>query len=306
MEIYDEAELSELELERQKNIIKNHEFMKSCGLNVKPLVYVRRAKVDLEKLYAYCSSDETDDEDGEWGVCSKDKKERNARFVPDFKRKVKNPVKFLENMKTKLVVTKSKSTSSLNKKVEKKKENEVAVVVRPQRAQRVNYRENSVPDDDDFIFCEQCNDLILGECTIHSYAYVDKSTCDNNNVKALATLPNGLEIRESLIPNAGLGVFTTRTFDVGVRFGPYQGKKVRKDIPKDHVDTSYMWEIMKDGLVAYYVNGKDESEGNWMRYINCSRAECEQNLVALQFQTEIYYRTYKKNETRAGVTSLVW
>jgi len=39
--IYDEAGLSELELRRQHNIIKNHEFMKSCGLTDEPLVYVR-------------------------------------------------------------------------------------------------------------------------------------------------------------------------------------------------------------------------------------------------------------------------
>ena len=31
MEIYDEDTLNEFELQRQKNIIKNYEFMKACG-----------------------------------------------------------------------------------------------------------------------------------------------------------------------------------------------------------------------------------------------------------------------------------
>ena len=31
---------------------------------------------------------------------------------------------------------------------------------------------------------------------------------------------------------------------MGVRFGPYQGGKVQKDIPKDDVDSSYIWEVV--------------------------------------------------------------
>jgi len=111
MEIYDESELTELELERQRNIIKNHEFMKSCGLLVKPLIFVRRCKIDLEKLYAYASSNDSDDQDDEWNGSStaKKKKESNSRFVPDFKRKVRNPIKYLENVKKKSVaITKTK------------------------------------------------------------------------------------------------------------------------------------------------------------------------------------------------------
>jgi len=185
MEIHDESELTELELERQRNIIKNHEFMKSC-------------------------------------------------------------------------------------------------------------------------FWEDCDEFYYGECTVHTSMLflADKTHHASDDKKSLATLPDGLEIKEILIPNAGLGVFATQNFDVGVRFGPYQGKKVRPDIPRDDIDTSYMWEIMKDGHVAYYVNRKDEDHGNWMRYINCSRVEVEQNLVAYQYHRHIYYRTYKPME--AGDELLVW
>jgi len=50
---------------------------------------------------------------------------------------------------------------------------------------------------------------------------------------------------------------------------------------------------MKEGKVVYYVNGKDERYGNWLRFINCSRTESEQNLVAFQYHGQIYYRAYK-------------
>ena len=50
---------------------------------------------------------------------------------------------------------------------------------------------------------------------------------------------------------------------------------------------------MKDGKFSHFVDGADESCSNWMRFVNCSRCEEEQNLVAFQFRGDIYYRSYK-------------
>ena len=61
---------------------------------------------------------------------------------------------------------------------------------------------------------------------------------------------------------------------------------------------------MKDGKISCYIDGKDEKYSNWLRFINCSRTESEQNLVAFQFYGEIYYRVYKKIEP--GKELLVW
>ena len=47
---------------------------------------------------------------------------------------------------------------------------------------------------------------------------------------------------------------------------------------------------MQDGEVRYYIDGKDENSGNWLRFINCARTEAEQNLVAYQYRNDIYYR----------------
>ena len=41
-----------------------------------------------------------------------------------------------------------------------------------------------------------------------------------------------------------------------------------------------------------------------MRFVNCSRVEQEQNMIALQFHGKIWYRTYK--DVEAGVELLVW
>ena len=52
------------------------------------------------------------------------------------------------------------------------------------------------------------------------------------------------------------------------------------------------------------MDGRDESKGNWMRFVNCSRSEDEQNLVSFQFRGKIYYRTYKP--ISPGKELLVW
>ena len=92
--------------------------------------------------------------------------------------------------------------------------------------------------------CEQCEDFYFGDCPVHGplFPLADKDCSDTEN-RSLASLPDGLEVRESNIPGAGLGVFSKRLFNSGTRFGPYEGKKVRPDIPKDDMDTSYMWEV---------------------------------------------------------------
>ena len=61
---------------------------------------------------------------------------------------------------------------------------------------------------------------------------------------------------------------------------------------------------MKEGKIAYYINGKNESHGNWMRFINCSRIEEEQNMIAVQYHGGIYYRVYK--DVHPGKEFLVW
>merc|ERR1739841_231412 len=49
-----------------------------------------------------------------------------------------------------------------------------------------------------------------------------------------------MEIRASHIENAGLGVFTTKSFTNGATFGPYQGEKLKRDVPRVGLDTSYI------------------------------------------------------------------
>ena len=61
---------------------------------------------------------------------------------------------------------------------------------------------------------------------------------------------------------------------------------------------------MKEGKIAYYIDGKDDEQANWLKYVNCSRTEDEQNLFSLQYHGSIYYRVYKP--IQPGDELLVW
>ncbi|XP_071481031.1 histone-lysine N-methyltransferase PRDM9-like [Diadema antillarum] len=153
------------------------------------------------------------------------------------------------------------------------------------------YKEDDVPDEDHYIFCEECNEIYEGECMKHPLVIIRDTTvpkgCKN---RARNTLPGGLVIGQSSIPGAGLGVKATEHIPKGHRFGPYEGDIVDAETG---FDSGYAWEVCLDGKPHHYVDSRSEETGNWMRYINCARNEAEQNLVSFQYLGQIYYRTFK-------------
>ncbi|XP_046863286.1 histone-lysine N-methyltransferase PRDM9-like [Xenia sp. Carnegie-2017] len=171
---------------------------------------------------------------------------------------------------------------------------------------RKNYTEEEVPDDDHYIYCEQCNDFYYGECPSHNFHIIEDSTMRSRKgtSNALKTLPEDLYVIPSTIPEAGMGVFANKKLEINTRFGPYRGEKVLLDDLEEGRDTSYMWEILQEGKIRYYIDGKDSTQGNWMRFVNCARSSDEQNIIAYQHHGEIYYRVYK--EIEADKELLVW
>ncbi|CAC5406667.1 PRDM7_9 [Mytilus coruscus] len=117
---------------------------------------------------------------------------------------------------------------------------------------------------------------------------------------SLATLPAGLSIRPSEIPEAGYGVFAERSFPKGTRFGPYSG-----EITQNVDDCSYAWTVVRDdNSVKRYVDGYYKNNSNWLRYVNCPRTVHEENLYVLQLNNEIFYVTYEC--ITPGTEFLVW
>ncbi|XP_017523905.3 PR domain zinc finger protein 14 [Manis javanica] len=117
-------------------------------------------------------------------------------------------------------------------------------------------------------------------------------------------LPEGLCLRQTMfgeVPH--FGVFCCNPIAKGVRFGPFQGKVVNASEVKTYGDNSLMWEIFENGRLSHFIDGKGGA-GNWMSFVNCARFPKEQNLVAVQCQGQIFYKSCK--EIYQNQELLVW
>ncbi|XP_060756693.1 histone-lysine N-methyltransferase PRDM9-like [Neoarius graeffei] len=160
------------------------------------------------------------------------------------------------------------------------------------------------PDDKDYLYCEVCKSFFLNKCEVHGPPLFIPDTPVPMGVpdRARQTLPPGLEIQKSSIPDAGLGVFNKgETVPVGAHFGPCQGELVNREEAKNSGDSSVVCRSMQ---CEEYINAKRETHVNWMRYVNCARNEEEQNLVAFEYQGRILYRCCRS--INPGQELLVW
>ncbi|XP_044857576.1 histone-lysine N-methyltransferase PRDM9-like isoform X1 [Mauremys mutica] len=152
------------------------------------------------------------------------------------------------------------------------------------------YVEINEPQDDDYLFCEACLTFFIDECSVHGPpAFIKDPIVETGQERRAAlTLPPGMRIGLSSIPQAGLGVWNEAdTLPIGVHFGPYDGRITEEE---EAAHNGYSWLITKGRNWYVYIDGKDETNANWMRYVNCARDEEEQNLVAFQYHGKIYYR----------------
>ncbi|XP_062858775.1 histone-lysine N-methyltransferase PRDM9-like [Trichomycterus rosablanca] len=164
--------------------------------------------------------------------------------------------------------------------------------------------EDEEDDDDDYLYCEECGTYFYNKCEVHGPALFIPDTPVPMGVedRARQTLPPGLEVQMSDVPDAGLGVFNMgETVPVGAHFGPYQGELVDRE---EAVISGYSWVICKSSQCEEYVDATKETHANWMRYVNCARNEEEQNLVAFQYRGGILYRCCQP--ITHGQELLVW
>ncbi|KAF0301927.1 Histone-lysine N-methyltransferase PRDM9 [Amphibalanus amphitrite] len=163
------------------------------------------------------------------------------------------------------------------------------------RRNTVNYREEEDLDDDDYIFCDECDREWEGDCPVHGPLEVVPDTKvpfdTGDPERDIKTRPEFLNPGRSKIPGANTGIWTEKDLPARLRFGPYEGI-VTAD-RRQATDSGYSWEIKKCRRVHHYVNAGDSSSSNWLRLVNCARFEQEQNLIAFQYKGQMYYRTYK-------------
>ncbi|OWK03981.1 hypothetical protein Celaphus_00014157, partial [Cervus elaphus hippelaphus] len=127
------------------------------------------------------------------------------------------------------------------------------------------YQEVSEPQDDDYLYCEECQNFFIDSCAAHGPpTFVKDCAVEKGHANRSAlTLPPGLSIRLSGIPDAGLGVWNEASdLPRGLHFGPYEGQ-ITDD--EEAANNGYSWLITKGRNCYEYVDGKDTSWANWMR-----------------------------------------
>ncbi|XP_075225293.1 histone-lysine N-methyltransferase PRDM7-like [Lycorma delicatula] len=157
----------------------------------------------------------------------------------------------------------------------------------------VNYSEPEDINQDDFIFCDECDRQWVGDCEIHGplkhIKDTEVDTTKKDLLRSLKTIPKMLCVAQSSIYNAGAGVWSMKVIPKHSKFGPYEGKIVYTK----REDTRYCWQIKKNDRDIFMVDGSNPAIGNWMRFVNCARFKEELNLLAYQHKGKIYYRTFK-------------
>ncbi|KAM5320124.1 histone-lysine N-methyltransferase PRDM7-like [Glossophaga mutica] len=129
------------------------------------------------------------------------------------------------------------------------------------------YQEVTEPQDDDYLYCDKCQNFFIDSCAVHGPpTFVKDSAVDKGHPhRSALTLPPGLRIGPSCIPEAGLGVWNEAAdLPMGLHFGPYEGH-ITED--EEAAKSRYSWLIAKGTNCYEYVDGKDKSWANWMSKI---------------------------------------
>ncbi|KAL5005626.1 hypothetical protein ScPMuIL_016784 [Solemya velum] len=230
------SRMSNYEKLRFKNMRKNFEMMVAVGLPVPKPSFMKNVRSRRKKVV----KPESDDSDEDWTPATERRKSnRENKPVTYFNM----PKKDKQPRVQKRTAQRSSTVTSDSK--QKKKKVAVEAHTYPLRKlQETNYMDLEVPDDDHFLYCEECNKEFDGDCPIHGplIAFEDKQVLESTSKMnhALMTLPEGLCVRESGIPNAGLGVWAETSFPARARFGPYSGEIIH-DCDQAH-DSGYCWQ----------------------------------------------------------------
>uniref|UniRef100_A0A096LV76 Histone-lysine N-methyltransferase PRDM9-like n=1 Tax=Poecilia formosa TaxID=48698 RepID=A0A096LV76_POEFO len=166
-------------------------------------------------------------------------------------------------------------------------------------------QEESIEGQDGFC-CEECLPLFQDQSNpddINGPSFIlDFPTTMGVPQRALLTLPFGLMIGRSSIPNAGVGVINQGpALSPGMHFGPYEGEVTVKE---NAMSSDFSWEIYKGEDQYEYIDATSDSYSNWMRYVNFARSKDEANLLAVQYKGSILFHCCRAVQTGDELT--VW
>uniref|UniRef100_A0ACB8FT38 Uncharacterized protein n=1 Tax=Sphaerodactylus townsendi TaxID=933632 RepID=A0ACB8FT38_9SAUR len=269
------AEMGDWEKIRYKNMKENYDFMTKLGLSApKPafMYYVRQSRKS--------AGNDSSESDEEWTPKPLVKSFRTScipNSVNEAKKKKQN-----HNQNKQINMEKfSKELVSLNQDVnkthknicadmsvhtadhateskadlprkidsekrdpEKRGQNKPGSTYSLRKRENKTYMEINEPNDDDFLYCEYCLIFFTDECSVHGPPVFIKDAAAEIGLekRAALTLPPGLRIGPSGIPNAGLGVWNEgEVLLAGTHFGPYEGEMTEEE---EAANSGYSWLVL--------------------------------------------------------------
>ncbi|XP_028849162.1 histone-lysine N-methyltransferase PRDM16 isoform X3 [Denticeps clupeoides] len=121
-------------------------------------------------------------------------------------------------------------------------------------------------------------------------------------------IPSDLELRESSVPGAGLGIWAKTKIGMGERFGPYNVTSCTVN------ESTYGWEMLNDhevssqdncikkvvdemGNVKFCIDSGLEGSGSWLKYVRTAPSYEDQNLTVCHLnEDQIYYKAIRDIE----------
>ncbi|KAM6954580.1 PR domain zinc finger protein 1 [Aplochiton taeniatus] len=146
-------------------------------------------------------------------------------------------------------------------------------------------------------FAEKCTYIVKDQLLAEESDHQDRP-------RAERSLPRNLALK--CCPDSGevLGVISKEVIPKGTRFGPLVGESYTNEtVPKDG-NRKYFWRVFSEGRLHHILDGLDEEQSNWMRYVNPAHCPEEQNLAACQTGMSVYFYTIRV--LHPGQELLVW
>lgn len=139
---------------------------------------------------------------------------------------------------------------------------------------------------DEFFFCVRCAEWGRDVCSEHPPDFMQ----DEED----SELCTPLSLRLSTD-----GVETLEDIPAGTLMGPYQGPS-RLAAPAVSIQTlPYVWEVRGyDGRSTYFLPQSRDEQSHWTQRVPLVQTRKEQNLTAIQFKGDVYYRAQR--EVSAG------
>ena len=118
-------------------------------------------------------------------------------------------------------------------------------------------------------------------------------------------VPDGVDVKPSLIPGAGLGAFATKDILPGTFLGHYMGLLMTEEESEQHPGTDAYFMQCQVGKSVMIIDAFPLEHASWTRFINCSRTRQQENVHPRDCGNGIV-KIYSCKHIRAGTELLFY